>query len=58
MPEYFLNMPEYEGMLASMAKSACKAFVLHVPVVIPYELERVVTYFKEVDKLRGIKLFP
>ena len=58
MPEYFLNMPEYEGILANMAKSACKAFVLHVPVVIPCELERVVTYFKEVYKLRGIKLFP
>ena len=58
MPEYFLNMPEYEGILANMAKSACKAFVLHVPVVIPCDLERVVTYFNEVYKLRGIKLFP
>ena len=40
-----------------MAKSAFEAFVLHVPVVIPCELQRVVTYFNEVYKLRGIKLF-
>ena len=40
-----------------MAKSTCKAFALHVPVVIPYELEGVVTYFNEVYNLRGIKLF-
>ena len=57
MPEYFLNMPEYEGVWANMAKSVFKAFVLHVPVVIPCEIQRVVTYFNEVYKLRGIKLF-
>ena len=50
-------MPEYEGVWAHMAKSAFKAFVLHVLVVIPCELQRVVTYFNEVYKLRGIKLF-
>ena len=37
MPEYFQNMPEYEGVWANMAKSAFKAFVLYVPVVIPCE---------------------
>ena len=58
MPEYFLNMPEYEGVWANMAKSAFKAFVLQVPLVIPCELRRVVTYFNEVYKLRDIKLFP
>ena len=58
MPEYFLNMPEYEGIWTNMAKSTCKAFVLHVPVVIPCELESVVTYFNEDYNLRGIKLFP
>ena len=57
MPGYFQNMPEYEGVWTNMAKSAFKAFVLHVPVVIPCELQRVVTYFNEVYKLRGIKLF-
>ena len=41
-----------------MAKSTCKAFVLHVSVVTTSELERVVTYFNEVYNLRGIKLFP
>ena len=58
MPEYFLNMPEYEGIWTNMAKSTCKAFLLHVPVVILCQLERVVTYFNEVYNLRGIKLFP
>ena len=58
MPEYFLNMPEYEGIWTNMAKSTCKAFVLHVSVVTTNELERVVTYFNEVYNLRGIKLFP
>ena len=57
MPEYFLNMPEYEGIWTNMAKSTCKAFVLDVPVVILCELERVITYFNEVYNLRGIKLF-
>ena len=41
-----------------MAKSTCNGFLLHVPVVIPCEFERVVTYFNEVYNLRGIKLFP
>ena len=58
MPEYFLNMPEYELIWTNMAKSSCKAFVLHVSVVTTSELERVVTYFNEVYNLRGIKLFP
>ena len=58
MPEYFLNMPEYEGIWTNMAKSTCKTFVLHVPFVIPCELERVVTYFNEDHNLRGIKQFP
>ena len=58
MPEYFLNMPEYELICTNMAKSTCKAFVLHVSVVTITELERVVTYFNEVYNLRGIKLFP
>ena len=58
MPEYLLNMPEYQGVWANMAKSAFKAFVLQVPLVIPCELQRVVTYFNEVYKLRDIKLFP
>ena len=58
MPEYFLNMPEYEGIWTNMAKSTCKAFVLHVSVVTTSKLERVVTYFNEVYNLRGIKLFP
>ena len=57
IPEYFLNMPEYEGIWTNMAKSTYKAFVLHVPVVIPCELERVITYYNEVYNLRGIKLF-
>ena len=57
MPEYFLNMPEYEGIWTNMAKSTYKAFVLHVPVVIPCELERVITYYNEVYNLRDIKLF-
>ena len=57
IPEYFLNMPEYEGIWTNMAKSTCKAFVLHVHVVIPCELERVITYYNEVYNLRGIKLF-
>ena len=58
MPEYFLNMPENEEIWTNMAKSTCKAFALHVHVVIPCEIERVVTYFNEVYILRGIKLFP
>ena len=41
-----------------MAKSTSKVFLLHVPVVIPCEFERVVTYFNEVYNLRVIKLFP
>ena len=57
IPEYFLNMPEYEGIWTNMAKSTYKAFVLHVPLVIPCELERVITYYNEVYNLRGIKLF-
>ena len=57
IPEYFLNMPEYEGIWTNMAKSTYKAFVLHVPVVIPCELERAITYYNEVYNLRGIKLF-
>ena len=57
IPEYFLNMPEYEGIWTNMAKSTYKAFVLHVPVVIPCELKRVITYYNEVYNLRGIKLF-
>ena len=57
IPEYFLNMPEYEGIWTNMAKSTYKAFVLHVPVVIPCELERVITYYNGVYNLRGIKLF-
>ena len=57
IPEYFLNMPEYEGIWTNMAKSTYKAFVLHVPVVIPCELERVITYYNEVYNLRDIKLF-
>ena len=48
--EYAWVFPEY--------KSACKAFVLHVPVVIPCELQCQVTYFNKVCKLRCIKLFP
>ena len=47
-----LNMPKYVGICVNMSKYAWVAFVIHVPILIPCLLERVVTYFNEIYSLK------
>ena len=49
-------MPEYAEICVNMPKSAWIALVLHVPIVIPSLLERVVTYFNKVYNLKEHKV--
>ena len=49
-----LNMPEYTETCVKTPKCAWMAFVLHFPIVIPWHLECVVTYFNVYKKLEVI----
>ena len=55
MPEYVwicLIIPEYAKICVNIPKSASIVFVLHVPIVIPYLLECMITYLSEVYSLK------
>ena len=55
IPEYAwldLNMSKYAGICVNMPKSTWIAFVWHVPIVSPWLLECVVTYFNKVFSLK------
>ena len=57
VPEYFwlcLNITKYAGVYVNMPKSVWMAFVLHLPIVIPRLLERVIIYFNVYTKLTCI----
>ena len=49
-----LNMPEYTETCVKIPKCAWMAFVLHFPIIIPWRLECVVTYFNVYKKLEVI----